>query len=159
MRMFINIDNFSFSLLTYKFIDLAYHRNGAFNNYIPFGVCSSKCNKWVKDGLELAFSHPWSPFSLASNKRRSFLLVLLCCFILVHITWLDLGVLLSGKLMVKDLIYYRRKTCEKCSSSHLLLSSLWNSEGCPCRHFPDIFTFTIGLCSCHLTILQTLVLK
>lgn len=47
-------------------------------------------------------------------------------------------------------MYYRRKTCGKCSSSHLLLSSPSHSEGCECRNFlPQIFVLTTSQgCSC-----------
>lgn len=85
--------------------------------------------RWARTCLYLILGHC---FPLHPTKDGDSPLVLLCCFGPVCITWLDLGLLLSDKLMVKDLTYYRRRTCGKC------LSSLWNSEGCMCRHFLDI---------------------
>lgn len=64
-----------FSLFTYKSIALGYRTNYPWDNYIPFSVCcSSKCNKWVKDGLELFIIAFWSFYCPCPNNRWCFYL-------------------------------------------------------------------------------------
>lgn len=146
----------SFTLLTRKFIDFGYHRNCPFNDYLPFSVCFSKCNKRENDGLELAFSSSLVTVSSCIQQRMeiSFSVALLLCTGSYHLvgSWFTPKWQINGE---------RSKILQEEDLWQLLWlilsplpSSLWNSEGCTCRHFLDILllhTFALAISqSCKL---------